>query len=85
MSQGKTNEIVICMGSSCFSRGNKVSLGIIREYLRERNIEAEVTFRGAHCLGVCEQGPVLILDAKTHKKVMPEDISGILDDFFSGS
>lgn len=85
MSQGKTGEIVICMGSSCFSRGNKVSLGIIRNYLKERNLEMEITFRGAHCLGICEQGPVLILNDKTYKKVMPEDIPEILDHFFSGN
>ncbi len=83
MSQGKAGEIVICMGSSCFSRGNKIALGIIRSYLRENSLEAEITFRGAHCLGICEQGPVLILNEKQHKKVMPDDIPGMLDDFFA--
>jgi len=83
MSRGKHNEIVICMGSSCFSRGNKVALGIIRNYLREKNLEIDVTFRGAHCLGICEQGPVLILNDKTHKKVMPDEIIVVLDEFFS--
>ncbi len=83
MSRGEHKEIVICMGSSCFSRGNKVSLGIIRNYLRENNLEVEVTFRGAHCLGICEQGPVLILNDKRYKRVMPNDITGILDEFFS--
>lgn len=85
MSQEKSGEIVICMGSSCFSRGNKTSLGLIRDYLREKNLEAQITFRGAHCLGVCEQGPVLILDEKTYKRVAPVDIPDILDSYFSGS
>ncbi len=82
MSQGKSGEIVICMGSSCFSRGNKIALGIIRNYLRENSLEVEITFRGAHCLGICEQGPVLILNDKSYRKVVPEDIPGILDVFF---
>ena len=83
MSREKQKEIVICMGSSCFSRGNKAALGIIRNYLRENNLEVDVTFRGAHCLGICEQGPVLIVNDKTHKKVMPDEITTVLDEFFS--
>ena len=40
------NQIIICMGSSCFSRGNRVNLELIKAWLSERKIEAEVGFKG---------------------------------------
>ena len=37
-------EIVICMGSSCFARGNEVNLRIIEDFLRENGLEAEMIY-----------------------------------------
>ncbi|MFO7872934.1 MAG: (2Fe-2S) ferredoxin domain-containing protein [Bacteroidales bacterium] len=77
-----SNEIVICMGSSCFSRGNKQALSTIRSYLKERGLEDTVLFRGAHCFGKCEEGPVLRINGNIHTKVKPENIIDLLDDYF---
>ncbi len=77
-------EIVICMGSSCFSRGNRNSLGIIKKYLREKGLENSITFRGAHCFGECENGPVLMIGERKFTRVSPERVTELLDSFFSG-
>ncbi len=77
-------EIVICMGSSCFSRGNKTSLGIIKKYLKEKGLESNILFRGSHCFGECENGPVLKLGDNKFTRVSPENVTELLDSFFSG-
>ena len=37
-----TNEIKICMGSSCFARGNNENLEIIETFIKENNLEAKM-------------------------------------------
>ncbi len=83
MSQTLTGEIVICMGSSCFSRGNKHSLELIKNYLKERGLEDTFRFRGAHCFGDCELGPVLIIDGIRYTKVQSDNITELLDNHFA--
>ncbi len=76
-------EIVICMGSSCFSRGNKTTLGIIKGYLETHDLESGVVFRGSHCFGECEKGPVLMLGSRKHTQVSPKQVTELLDAYFS--
>ncbi len=81
MSQTPMNEIVICMGSSCFARGNKQTLAVIKKYLKDRNMEGSIVFKGAHCTGICDQGPVLIINGHKITKLMPEDVGDVLDEY----
>ena len=46
-------QIRICLGSSCFSRGNNTNLGAIKKYLSENNLEAEIDFCGHLCEELC--------------------------------
>jgi NADH:ubiquinone oxidoreductase subunit E len=75
-------EIVICMGSSCFSRGNKKSLQIIREFLKEKNIQGQITFKGSHCFGNCQNGPVLKINDTFLEKVDPGNLLSVLEGIF---
>lgn len=81
MSEKQSSGIVICMGSSCFSRGNKKALGIIKQYLQERSLDTELTFKGSHCFGICENGPVLVINEKQLTNVQPDEVSGLLDKY----
>lgn len=53
----RETEIHICLGSSCFSRGNKDLVLFIKEYLRKHHLEDRVIFKGARCMGHCSNGP----------------------------
>lgn len=75
-------EIVICMGSSCFSRGNKHALPLIQEYLRDKGLDGQVVFKGSHCFGKCDQGPVLHINGVEYRQVDPGNLSAILDQVF---
>ncbi len=72
-------EIVICMGSSCFSRGNKKTLPLIQEYLKEKGLESHVLFKGSHCFGECENGPILKIGDSIYRKVDSSNVQDILE------
>lgn len=52
-------EINICLGSSCFSRGNGKTLQVIKGFLEEKKLKEKVFFRGELCTGNCANGPIL--------------------------
>jgi len=76
-------EIVICLGSSCFSRGNKESLQIIHQYIKDNKLENKVYFHGGHCFGDCQKGPILKINNKIIEDVKPTEITEILDSVFN--
>lgn len=63
--------ITLCMGSACFARGNRQNLALVREFLREHGLEAEIELRGELCQGRCRQGPRLIIDGTPYERVDP--------------
>jgi NADH:ubiquinone oxidoreductase subunit E len=73
-------EMNICLGSSCFSRGNKEVVQFIREYLRKNHLDDKVVFKGARCLGHCSNGPNLIINGKVIEGVGLSQVEKILED-----
>jgi NADH:ubiquinone oxidoreductase subunit E len=76
-------EIVICLGSSCFARGNKQLVKLITEYLRDRNLLNDVKLHGERCFGHCSKGPVLKIENEINEKVDEEKVLQLLDNFFT--
>jgi NADH:ubiquinone oxidoreductase subunit E len=70
----------ICLGSSCFSRGNKEVVRFIREYLRKNHLDDRVIFSGARCLGHCSNGPNLVINGKVIEGVGLTQVEKILED-----
>jgi NADH:ubiquinone oxidoreductase subunit E len=75
-------EVVICLGSSCFARGNKQLVKIVSDYLRDRNLLNEVRFHGERCFGHCAAGPSLKLDGIIKENLDEESVVAIMDEFF---
>jgi NADH:ubiquinone oxidoreductase subunit E len=73
-------EMEICLGSSCFSRGNKEVVQFIKEYLRKNHLEDRVLFKGARCLGHCSNGPNLIINGRVIEGVTIERVENILEE-----
>ncbi len=72
----------ICLGSSCFSRGNKDVVMFIREYLRKNHLDDKVIFKGARCMGLCSNGPNMIINGVTLEGVTLAKIEKILEKEF---
>ena len=75
-----THEIVVCMGSACFSRGNSGTVPVIQEYLRERGLENAVKVTGILCQNQCRQGPNLQVNGQCVSGVDPDTLPAILDE-----
>jgi NADH:ubiquinone oxidoreductase subunit E len=72
-------DMQICLGSSCFSRGNKDVVMFIREYLKKNHLDDKVIFKGARCMGRCSNGPNLNINGVTIEGVTLSKIEAILE------
>jgi len=61
--------ITLCLGSSCFARGNGDNLEIIETYLAQHNLQARVELVGSRCQGLCAEGPNMIVNGRPFRKV----------------
>jgi NADH:ubiquinone oxidoreductase subunit E len=75
----RETEMHICLGSSCFSRGNKDVVMFVRDYLKRNHLEDKVIFKGARCMGHCSNGPNLKINELITEGVTLARIEGILE------
>jgi NADH:ubiquinone oxidoreductase subunit E len=72
-------EMHICLGSSCFSRGNKDVVMFIKDYMRKNHLEDKFIFKGARCMGHCSNGPNLKINEELIEGVKLSVIESILE------
>jgi NADH:ubiquinone oxidoreductase subunit E len=75
-------EMQICLGSSCFSRGNREVVMFIKEYLKKNHLEDRIVFKGARCMNLCSNGPNLKINERTIEGVTMSRIEDILESEF---
>ena len=73
-------EIIICLGSSCFARGNKNLLKIIQRFIMQHGLTDMVLFKGDHCFGDCSIGPNIKIGGRVYNQVNEDNIHHILSD-----
>lgn len=71
-------EVVVCLGSSCFARGNAQNLSALESYLQSHNLCNCVHIRGSLCQDECKQGPNLIVSGTHHHEVDATKLREIL-------
>lgn len=64
-------KITVCIGSSCFARGNELNVEVIQKYLEEHHLKDDVDLelQGALCQGRCADGPIVVVDDQIYTKV----------------
>lgn len=72
------HEIKVCMGSSCFARGNADNLEHIENYIKGNKLEVKLDLIGAHCQNKCESGPHIIVDGSIYNEVDINKLEQIL-------
>ena len=75
-------KIEICMGSSCFARGNNKNLQTLSQYLKDHHLETEVELSGLRCCNQCPNGPNLTIEGVEYHHVDPGTLIDILDNVF---
>ena len=73
-----TMTITVCMGSSCFARGNDRNLEFIENYIKDNGLEAEIELSGARCEGKCATGPNIYVNGVEYNEVDEDKIREIL-------
>lgn len=71
-------EVIICLGSSCFARGNKHMVQEVKRFVDEHNIAHKINFKGKHCFGNCENGPCVQIDGRRYDHFSEENLESIL-------
>ena len=74
--------ISICLGSSCFARGNNANIAVVKQFLADRGLEAEVTFMGQLCENMCNRGPIICIDDQVYEEVNLSLLHKILEEEF---
>jgi NADH:ubiquinone oxidoreductase subunit E len=64
-----TVEIVVCLGSSCFARGNSENLAIINQHMQTHGLNASVRLVGKLCQDQCKLGPNLTIGGELYHNV----------------
>ncbi|KMQ50074.1 Fe-only hydrogenase, subunit HfsA [Chitinispirillum alkaliphilum] len=71
--------ITICMGSSCYSRGNGKNYEVIRDYLQENSVDTEIEIKGCRCGGQCMNGPNIWVNGELYSNIDRGSIIDILN------
>ena len=71
--------IAICMGSSCYARGNARNAELVQRWLEREGSSARIEFTGTLCEGACRDGPVLRIGARAFRGVDPAAVEDILE------
>ena len=77
-----SKKIQVCMGSSCFARGNNRNLQVIVKYLKDNNLDAIVELSGLRCCNLCSKGPNISIDGVEYDNVDSGTLIDILDKNF---
>ncbi len=70
--------ITVCMGSSCFARGNQQNLAFLEEYIKENNLDAEIELEGTRCENKCATGPNMFINGIEYTEVDIDKLKEIL-------
>lgn len=71
--------IKICMGSSCYSRGNQENLERIERFLNDHQLRCNIDLRGSRCEGLCSDGPIIEINGQIHGGVTVDTIDQLLN------
>ena len=71
-------KITVCMGSSCFARGNQQNLAFIEAFIKTHDLEADIDLAGARCENKCAMGPNVVINGVEYNKKKKKKLEEIL-------
>ena len=72
--------ITVCMGSSCFARGNQQNLVFIEDFISKNNLDADIDLVGARCENKCASGPIIIINGVEYNNADEEKLEKVLSE-----
>lgn len=75
----KILDIVVCVGSCCYTKGAQKIVDFIQEQMRQDdNLNSKITLAGAFCLGACGQGISILVDNEFRQVKDIDEVNQIL-------
>lgn len=71
-------KITVCMGSSCFARGNQQNLAFIEAFIKTHDLEADIDLAGSRCENKCSAGPNVVINGVEYNSVNEAKLEEIL-------
>ena len=81
MKKKKKITIKVCMGSSCYARGNAANLEFIENFIKEHHLEANMEIFGGRCENRCAEGPNVIINGEVCKFASKENLEKVLNKY----
>jgi NADH:ubiquinone oxidoreductase subunit E len=77
-------KMIICIGSSCFARGNAENVKIVEDFMTLHGLsdELDIELSGGLCTNNCPDGPVVIVNDKIYKHVNRDVMQEIMESYF---
>lgn len=71
--------VEICMGSSCFARGNNENLEFLEKNQENSDFDIKLELIGKRCENICSEGPHICINEKKYNKISTDDLKNILE------
>jgi len=73
-------DISICMGSSCYPRGNRDTLEKLKAYVSENNLSDRIIMKGNLCEGLCKNGPNIRINGVIYHDIDYHSVLKVIDE-----
>ena len=72
-------KISVCMGSSCFTRGNNEVLPVLQDHIARTPRLSGCQLVGHLCAGRCQEGPIVEIEGAVHPRMEPQAAVELVD------
>ena len=77
--------VAVCMGTACYVRGADKVLNEFQKQLGiksgETSVDGKFSIDALRCVGACGIAPVVLVGEKVYKKVEPNEVKGIIEEY----
>ncbi|MCC8167418.1 MAG: (2Fe-2S) ferredoxin domain-containing protein [Planctomycetes bacterium] len=70
--------VALCMGSSCFARGNREVLEVVERLIRDNGWQESVALSGLRCTNRCAEGPNISINGTLYQNMDANTLVEIL-------
>ena len=71
--------IKVCLGSSCYIRGNDKTLAFLEQYIKDNHKDVSIELIGCRCTNLCQEGPNIYINNKKYSNTAREELIKILE------
>ncbi|MCL2218904.1 MAG: (2Fe-2S) ferredoxin domain-containing protein [Chitinispirillia bacterium] len=72
------DKIIVCMGSSCFGKGNQAVAAAVTRFIEEHKLQDKIEVTGSLCSDHCAAGPNIKINDKLISGVSEQSIGALI-------